>query len=641
MVLRSLVVLALLAFPASAFGEQLSELEIPTRDGATIHVEIARPDGDAKVPVILTYSPYNTIAPATPVTNLASGSPWVEQGYARAYADVIGTRNSTGCWDYGGPKEQRSGVDLVGALAKQPWSNGRVGVTGVSYDGTTANMIAAAGDVPGLAAVVPIAAISRWYGYAYQDGVRYLGNSENPTDEGFDTPLGFDFGFGRTPPDRPAAITALLDRINPCDAVDHTQHAYSTTPDYDAFWLARDYRKDAARFRVPTFVVHGWQDYNVKQSEGVDLYDDIPVDNPATAAVEGVPFKMLHLHQAPHSDGAGDDYDKRLEQFFAKTLKGVENGIEYQDAVRTQGRDGGRAGDFTRAPTFPPPGTYEERLSLAALGEPGATSSFTDAGVSTEEAALNAYPNVLPGQVVYAGKPLEKDVRLAGTPRLEVTVSSGATGGQLSPTLLDIAPDGSAVAITRGHLNLRYRRGLDRRIDMPGAGFDKATVTFAPQDQTVDKGHRIGLVLAASNTVWALPDTARNSYVIDNRASTLVLPLVGPVPAAPAPAAAPTPAPPRPAPAKLTVHVRRTRSARVLKVTGHAPVQSLLQVRIMQGKRRLARRVLILHARTGRYAVHLKLPRRARGKVRANVTATLVGGRKLRRQSPLIALRRP
>ena len=53
-------------------------------------------------------------------------------------------------------------------------------------------MVAARGaEVPELKAIVPIAAISRWYGYAYGNGVRYFLNSQEPTDEGFDTPLAF------------------------------------------------------------------------------------------------------------------------------------------------------------------------------------------------------------------------------------------------------------------------------------------------------------------------------------------------------------------------------------------------------------------------------------------------------------------
>ena len=63
-------------------------------------------------------------------------------------------------------------------LASQEWSSGKVAMMGGSYDGTTANMVAARGeDAPGLAAIVPIVAISRWYGYGYSQGLRYTSQS--------------------------------------------------------------------------------------------------------------------------------------------------------------------------------------------------------------------------------------------------------------------------------------------------------------------------------------------------------------------------------------------------------------------------------------------------------------------------------
>src|SRR5215217_9598222 len=102
---------ALLAFPAAAQAQTVYEtIRVPTAGGESLHVEIARPAGK-RVPVILTYSPYNTVSEGT-APNLANddlGQRYVPRGYARAVADVIGTRNSTGCWDYGGRVEQQSG----------------------------------------------------------------------------------------------------------------------------------------------------------------------------------------------------------------------------------------------------------------------------------------------------------------------------------------------------------------------------------------------------------------------------------------------------------------------------------------------------------------------------------------------------
>ncbi|MCW2992249.1 MAG: Xaa-Pro dipeptidyl-peptidase [Solirubrobacterales bacterium] len=516
LVIAALSAAALLALPASALAVVDEVVGVETPNGR-ISVEVRRPDGAAKVPIILTYSPYNTLAeqPGGTVAADSLAATFVPKGYARAVADVIGTRNSTGCWDYGGPKEQQSGVDLVNALAKLPWSNGKVAMIGGSYDGTTANMVAVRGeDVPGLAAIVPQAAISRWYGYAYQDGARYLGNSSEPTDEGVDTPFAFDFGLTRTPPTKPDAAS-LLDlptgRYALCDSVAHTQHGYDTTPDYDAFWRERDYLKDAARVRVPALVTHGWQDYNVKQSEGLDFY----------TALTNAPFKLLYMWQGPHGVPGGP-YNALLAEFFDRTLKGADNGIDREPPVRTFGRTGETADRLAHEEdAWPPPGTREIALGLGA-----GTQSFTDTGTSSEEAALAAGPAAQQGWRYYEWPALDAPLRIAGSPVLDATLTDSQDTGQLSPTLLDVAPDGTAVAISRGHLNLQYRGGLAQAVPVPVGEAFGAHVRLAPQDQTIPAGHHLGLIVAGSNVVWAVPDRPGSTFALDAARSSLRLPVV-------------------------------------------------------------------------------------------------------------------
>src|SRR3954451_20415413 len=510
---------------------------VPTVGGARISVEVQRDDKFPKQPIILTYSPYNTLSesPGGTVANDGIAKTYNPKGYARAVADVIGTRNSTGCWDYGGPREQQSGVDVVNYLAKLPWANGKVGMIGGSYVGTTANMVAVRGDdVPGLAAIVPQSAINHWYGYAYQDGVRYFGNTNTPSDEGIDTPLGFDFGLARTPPTQPDAASLpdlLTGRYNPCDSADHTAHGYDTTPDYDAFWLARDYLKDAGRFRVPVLVTHGWQDYNVKQSEGLDLYD---------ALGSNVPFKILYMWQGPH--GLPDaqtypDYQPLLDRFFAHTLKGEDNGIEHEVPVHTMGRSGETVDKKPRTETaWPPPGTKGVAVDLGrtkdggvlAAGAGGDAATYTDDGNGSEERAIQEGVTSEDGWRFYETAPLSAAVRLAGSALLDLDLIDSSDHGQISPTLVDVAPDGSVTPISRGHLNLKYRNGIETAQNVPTGRSVRARVRFAPQDQTVDAKHRIGVIVESSNTVWAVPDQ-QPGYDVTVRSGTsrLVLPVVG------------------------------------------------------------------------------------------------------------------
>ncbi len=528
------------AAPAvAAESDQVYEVRyVPTVGDAVIRVEIWRDashDAD-KQPVILTYSPYNSLSEPEPARD-SIGETFVPQGYARAVADVLGTRGSTGCWDYGGPKEQQSGVDVVKWLADRKWSNGKVAMIGGSYNGTTASMVAARGDdVPELKAIVPIAAISRWYGYAYGNGVRYFLNSQEPSDEGFDTPLAFDLGFAKTVAADPMGqhfADSVRDRAAECGAGEHTEEGYSRNPDYDTFWLQRDYRKDARDFRAAVLLAHGWQDHNVKQEEGTELFRRIQVDRRGTRAVEGVPFKIMHLTQGTHAGGTDSKrWNGLLERFFARTLKGERTGIANEGPVITQGRTSAGAGPFTTAADYPLPRTRSTRLWLREGGllggrwdRSGRAATYVETGTSAEEAPLV-------NGLGYESAPVARATRLVGSAVLEAVVRVSSETMHLTPVLVDIAPDGTTTTIARGFLHLDYRNGLGAEDPVTGRWIE-ASVRLLPQDYTIAAGHRIGLRVQSSNTVWALPgnpgtvDIAEGALKGVLRGSSLTLPTIG------------------------------------------------------------------------------------------------------------------
>src|SRR3954451_15194978 len=183
---------------------------VPSRDGHdTIWVDIIRPKTKpgVKVPTIMDASPYyNTLGRgwtgdcktphSTTVPTLfacASESAFPEfydeyfvpRGYAVALMDLRGTRNTSGCQVYGGRDEVYDAVDVVDHIADQKWSNGKVGLTGGSYDGTIATGAAVEQPISGrhknaVAAVVPIRAIDRWYDYHFLNGVPSEGHATTP-----------------------------------------------------------------------------------------------------------------------------------------------------------------------------------------------------------------------------------------------------------------------------------------------------------------------------------------------------------------------------------------------------------------------------------------------------------------------------
>ena len=299
---------------------------VPTRHGQ-IYMEVVRPvDGagnTVRAPAIFTLSPYSVLG------RNGDASRYVPRGYARVWADVVGTGNSGGCYDYGGTREKESGYDLVEWIARQPWSTGKVAMIGGSYNGTTANATAVMRP-PHLTTIVPEAAISRWYHYAYSGGIRYFDNNEDPSDEGVDTPLGFDFGFAIPPPvdaTDPLWADRVASTIRPCDELEHTTRGYDDTPDYDDFWLERDYVVGAPKIRIPVLVAFNWGDWNVKQENSINFY----------RALTGSANRKLYAGTRWHGHGTpGGDYQKTVDAWFDHYLLGVANGIENMPDVHSE-----------------------------------------------------------------------------------------------------------------------------------------------------------------------------------------------------------------------------------------------------------------------------------------------------------------
>ena len=514
--------------------------------GGEVYVEVIRPDvpEGTRVPVILTFTPYQVFLSSADDSLAAF---FVPKGYARAMAHVPGTGNSGGCWDYGGARERAAGYDLVEWMGTRDWSNGRVGMIGGSYEGTTANM-AAVERPPHLATIVPEVAIAQWYGYSYGDGVRYFvmdpGQNQSVVinEQGFDTPLAFDFAIGLAPPLNPTDADypgRTVERLCPGgDKITHTQHGYETEPDFDGFWQERSYLRDASRVRVPVLVQGGWRDYNVKTHESTRWFAALP---------DRVP-KMLVMDAVAH----GTPQDPRirwqtlLHAWFDQWLYGFDTGVGDQPAVLSKANDGQLRADRR----WPPAGTAAARLLLHGDGRLATSrlqgsqtlGTFRDSGKMTESEALFRRSSDGQDFLWFESAPLTEDLRIAGTPRLELFASSSGTSTHYTPVLFDLGtpltnqaqcrflPPQQACTVDRGFLNARYRDGLGTGQDLvPGQPYH-ATVRFIGNDWVVPAGHRIGLAVMSSNLWWAVPDDQRteNTLLSDPGARTaLILPVVG------------------------------------------------------------------------------------------------------------------
>ena len=525
------------ASSAEAYGMQRVSYIAKTRVGK-IYVEVVHPTKNGKIvkaPAVFTYSPYwmlgaNQDSP-TSFRRITDAAEWVPEGYARVWADVVGTGNSGGCYDYGGDREKKSAHDLVEWIANQKWSTGKVGMFGGSYEGTTATA-AAVMNPPHLTTIVPEAAISRWYGYAYSGGMRYFLNSENPADEGFDTPALFDFGLAVPPPLDPAGEdwqTRFTENVQPCDEITHMEHGYDNdTPDYDKFWVERDYLKDAHKIDIPVMVAHNWGDWNVKQEEGWNLFH----------ALKNAPKKVMFFGDRYTGHGTPDGaYDKTLHAWMDHYLKGERNDTPKLPSIisETSNYDGAMKylsapSDFKTRPVTltaqytgkTSPEDYSWKLLPQAPQKAPDIASFLSVGINSETHANHHFTNNH-DWFWFQTPALAKDTRVFGEIKLKVKVSSpGREWITITPGIVDVdmachqqvagqhntdpaCLPRSTQSVTRGFLDSRYRNGLTKAELVKGGSPISMTVEHKPIDYVFKKGHHIGLNISTEVNEWILP----------------------------------------------------------------------------------------------------------------------------------------
>jgi uncharacterized protein len=162
------------------------DVPVPIRGGVTVYADVFRPADEPPAPPLIAWSPYGKhagpqlperypdggVAPGqlSPYTAFESPDPvyWTALGYAVVNADIPGTWYSGGDATFLSPEEALYGHDLIEWAGTQSWSNGRMGLSGVSYL-TSSQWTIAATRPPHLAAINP------WEGWSdtYREVARH------------------------------------------------------------------------------------------------------------------------------------------------------------------------------------------------------------------------------------------------------------------------------------------------------------------------------------------------------------------------------------------------------------------------------------------------------------------------------------
>jgi len=128
-----------LASPPDYPTIRVQELFIPMQDGVRLAAGLFMPEGGKpgeKFPVLLEYLPYRK-DDGTAARDYGIHSYFVHRGYVTARVDIRGTGRSEGSppdREYS-DREQEDGLQVIDWLSRQPWSNGNVGMFGISWGG--------------------------------------------------------------------------------------------------------------------------------------------------------------------------------------------------------------------------------------------------------------------------------------------------------------------------------------------------------------------------------------------------------------------------------------------------------------------------------------------------------------------------
>jgi uncharacterized protein len=448
-----------------------SEAYIATDDPlTTLHAEVLRPSGigKAKTPVIMTVSPYFTEGIVTAGSerfyDFLDLTQILTKGYTYVAVDLPGYGGSSGCNDWGGVREQGAVKAAVEWAASRPWSTGRVGLLGKSYDAWT-GLMGIARQPKGLAAVVAMEPVYAGYRYLYNNGVRFANSVGTPLlFQAYDA----EPGFPTQPPNYIVNGSPQFWCYAPNFALQQ-----SDDPD-SAFWMERDLLPALRGKKTPLFLTQGFLETNTKPDAAFAAFNSLA--GPKRAWFGQFDHVRGWEKQGARFQTGRSVFIKELMRFLDHYVKGMpfsqapvdrdapvavqDNGGRYRAELRWPPRDVARLWSSLNG------GRYIDDGTNAATGDGSGNGvwSFSQA--------------------------LPYDVWMSGEPVLDVTVDAPAPRSNLVGDTYDVAPSGRATLISRGAHLLR------------GFGRQHATLKLYGQDWLIRKGHRVGVLVTGANAEW-------------------------------------------------------------------------------------------------------------------------------------------
>ena len=480
----------------AAWVTEQTAVAIPMRDGAALAADVYLPEAPGRYPTILIQTPYNRTQ-ARGWFRPVGGHGIVDRvRYAYVILDWRGFYGSRAAGQgVRRPEYGRDGYDAVEWIARQEWSDGKVGTWGPSALGKVQFMTAKE-QPPHLTCCVPVvAAEGNAYEDCFENGVFREAHMQSLARLGYSA-------FG------------LLDRVQ-----DSTQ----------VLRLLSGRSDQVERVNVPTFVITGWYDHGTERQLGTFgalLERAGPVTREHTNLLVG-PWEHVAVGKAEQGvlryDEAAGECERLALRFFDYWLRDEKaNGWEAQPLCQWwQINESG----WNAAEAAEGPATEDQALYLHADGrldrEPPAPDEATRTYVSDPQAPVPtlgganlgrlAGEGVLTGPqdqaplearedvAVYTSAPFAEPLRTFGKVRLTFSFSVDRPDASFAVRLCDVHPDGRSMLICDGITRAKYRNGPAQAAPVTLGEVYTATVALPPTAITLTEGHRLRVSIAGSN----------------------------------------------------------------------------------------------------------------------------------------------
>lgn len=442
------------------------DVRIPLSDGSYLVADVFRPDSDGDFPVIMSMGIYQKDLDylphgANPYGHRETENPdwWVPQGYVQIRVDSRGAGKSPGIAKIFGRQESLDYYEAIEWAAEQSWSNGSVGLSGVSYFAVN-QWIVASLQPPSLKAIIP------WEGFSdfYRDAV-------------------FPGGIFHQ-----SLLGRWVNHVRGRQLLEHTRTSNTKGLEDHLSWEAMvnnldgDYwsqvrgKPDFDKIKIPVYSVANWDGWNLHLRGNLEGYNRVASEN-----------KRLRIHVGGHTEAfySEDGQQDRL-QFFDHWLKGKDNGLQDEPPVKVFVRElkkkqidpftSETAGFWREENEWPIARTQYRKyyLSDTPRGVMGGVS-LNDGSLNLTEGDKQQKRTVAAGTDTWARKmahrpvlsfvtaPFEKDTEITGHIKLKLWVASDTGDMDVFAKIHKLRSDGSFFQVSEGNLKVSHRK-LDEKL---------------------------------------------------------------------------------------------------------------------------------------------------------------------------------